>query len=788
MPMSKLSVVLCLVLVIVSICLAAPLSAESKRSQRLEITVPEGGPTQRVYFHSPEGDERAMVALFHDLVEQGAKHVNCFLPNTVVCELPVHRHANEFVRNPGITVLYDPQIETAGSPGPAFTPGWAKHCYALADELKHAPYDPHEIARARSNTDMEPGEPTVFEVPEDIVRLTDTMAMAASDYVEPRNIQQNSELLLGTVLIQLVLPESRYAPQNNENWSDQGIAGATGQAAAAVIYFQNTYEKIPMNFIFKDYVRIHTTMEPINFEIREVDWIADVMHTLDYDCEATTGGVLTAVHEFNNDKRQQYGTQWVFTAFIANAERDGDHMFWKARGIGWSYLGGPYLVLPYPAGSVSMGQAFKYYMGNIFWATGEDVAANYECDDYSGYLDYRNKNKTTGYDPIMGNPIPCRGMTAPAPCVMNAGDVMDYWYSGDPCEFTAGQWGLIDRLPRNGVADCLDAPPTIYFENAAVETVFTEQAVIRFRAVSEGVPNRNRHQDPDLRVDYRVPVKFVGRSERGTITQKILPLDGEYGDLEEEFEFQMDKLPGGLSTFSVISRNAANAWSEEQTKELFYIGLSYLHFGFQNTNEGTWLEWHLLGDTFDATLDIHRVDIENGGVDEIIATRVQPTGPRVGYFTPYGYLDDTVERGCEYSYYVSGSLSATYRDADTTVTGITHEVTAKAMYPIASDAMLSEAVPNPFNERMQISIRIPMSYRDIDAEFPRPIPTDVKVMVYDVLGRRISEIYSGTVYGQVLTIPWDGTNDNNEKVPAGVYFVKSVAGAQVGTKKIVVVR
>jgi hypothetical protein len=291
-----------------------------------------------------------------------------------------------------------------------------------------------------------------------------------------------------------------------------------------------------------------------------------------------------------------------------------------------------------------------------------------------------------------------------------------------------------------------------------------------------------------MRVSYKVPVKFVGRSENGTITQKILPVDGVYDELVEDFEFQLEKLPGGSSRFSVVTKNAANSWSDEQTKELFYIGLSYLQFGFQNRNDGTWLEWRLLGDTFDADLEVHRVDVENGGTDEIIASGLQPTGPRIGSFTPYGFMDRDVVRGCKYRYYITGTLTETYRDADTTVTTATHAVETRAMYPISSGRMLSEAVPNPFGERTMISVRVPASYRNLDAEFPTPIPTDVNVTVYDVLGRNVAEIYSDTIFGQVVTIPWDGTGKDNERLPAGVYFVKTVAGAQEDSQKIVIVR
>jgi hypothetical protein len=685
-------------------------------------------------------------------------------------------------------VLPDAHVEASESSASTrvFGPRWVKQCYAIAEERAAMPRELPASSPSEIPADWEPMGRTVFEVPEETVLRS--AIEAADDYPEPRHVTQNSELLLGTILIQLILPESSQHPLNTENWSDEAAAVAISNAVTATLYFQHAYEKVPMNYLFNKLEGVFTTIEPIKHKIRETAWIEECMTALGYDDDGTPGRHLTAVHEFNNDKRREYGTQWVFTAFIVNAEKDGDHLFDSARGIGWSFLGGPYLVVPYPSGTYQMGQAFKYYMGSQFWALGEDVGGLYGCDDYSGYLDYRNRNKTTGYDPITGSPKGCIGITFPALCCMNTHDLFQWWYSGEPCEYTAGHFGLVDKSPRNGVPDCLDAPPKVYFENSEVETVFTQQAVIRFQAVSEGVPNENRRQDPGIRVNYKVPVKFVGRSENGTITQKVVPMDGEYDELVEEFEFQLDKLPGGPSRFSVVTKNAANSWSEEQSKEIFYIGLSYIQFGFQNRNDGTWLEWRLLGDSFDADLVVHRVDVENGGVDQIIATGLQPTGPRHGSFTPFGFMDRTVERGCMYRYYVTGTLTESYRGADTTIATVTHEVETRAMYPISSGRMLSEAVPNPFSERTMISVAVPPSYRHLDAEFPMPIPTDVKVTVYDVLGRFVDEIYSDTIFGQVVTIPWEGTDRNNEKVPAGVYFVKTVAGAQEDAQKIVIVR
>jgi flagellar hook assembly protein FlgD len=87
-----------------------------------------------------------------------------------------------------------------------------------------------------------------------------------------------------------------------------------------------------------------------------------------------------------------------------------------------------------------------------------------------------------------------------------------------------------------------------------------------------------------------------------------------------------------------------------------------------------------------------------------------------------------------------------------------------------------------------ISVIVPTSYENPDAELPIPKESDVNVWVYDVAGRQVKRLYSEQIVGQVLTLRWDGTNTNNEAVPAGVYFVKARAAGIEGTTKVVRVR
>lgn len=745
----------------------------------ISVTVPEEETTGRVYFYSASRDAKKLLALHEKLVSSGARNVNCFLPRVVVCELPAGSSAESFANDPDLSVVFESDVAADAARNGLFEPGWVKRCYAGLETLDESPRTPSLLLESENLWDE-----SVLTVPEETVWRTEHPRRG--DYPDPRNIQQNSELMTGSILANIIFPESIPHPLYLEEWTDDAIAEATAEVTLGLLYYQTEYRKAGLNFIVRAVERVPVGVEPIHEPFRETTWIVKVMEMLGYADDGSPDRHLTAVHEFNNEKRIEFGTLWTFTAFIVDAERDEDHTFPSARNVGWGFLGGPFFVTSYPAGSTTTAQAAKHFIGSIFWALQEGPNMPDDCNSYSGYLNVQNKNKTVRIDPVAG-PISCPGIPGgPESCIMNHMDAFGWGYGGPPCEYSAGMIGISDRN-YNSVPDCLDAPPKVYFENASVETVFTDKIVLRFKAVSEGVPNANPRQNPDLRVTYAVPVKFVGRSDNGIITQRLLPLDGVYDELEEEFEFDLGGLPAGSSRFPVVTKNAANAMSKEQSKEIFHIGLAYLHVGYQNSNDGNLFKFDLLGETFGARLDVHRVDIEGDQADRVIAPDLQPT-ERVGSFTLFEYLDKDVVPGVKYRYYAEGKFTTTYRDQDTTVTAATHEIETRAMIPVFGENVISRATPNPFSEKTTLSVIVRAAYKDPDATFPKAIPTDVDVSVFDVLGRRVKRLYSDRVGAQVITLQWDGTNEHLERVPAGVYFVKALAADVEGSTKVVVVR
>jgi len=83
---------------------------------------------------------------------------------------------------------------------------------------------------------------------------------------------------------------------------------------------------------------------------------------------------------------------------------------------------------------------------------------------------------------------------------------------------------------------------------------------------------------------------------------------------------------------------------------------------------------------------------------------------------------------------------------------------------------LSQNYPNPFNPVTTIS-------------FSLPIPTQVKLNVYNTLGQKIKSLADGRYEAGNHIVEWDGSN-----VSSGVYFYKLEAGEFTETRKMVLMK
>jgi hypothetical protein len=83
--------------------------------------------------------------------------------------------------------------------------------------------------------------------------------------------------------------------------------------------------------------------------------------------------------------------------------------------------------------------------------------------------------------------------------------------------------------------------------------------------------------------------------------------------------------------------------------------------------------------------------------------------------------------------------------------------------------------PNPFNPRT--NVRFSLSHKGT-----------MKLLIYDVSGRRVKTLVDGLMEAGLHTLVWDGTNDEGKHVGSGIYWAQMQAGAFVSNRKMVVLK
>lgn len=83
--------------------------------------------------------------------------------------------------------------------------------------------------------------------------------------------------------------------------------------------------------------------------------------------------------------------------------------------------------------------------------------------------------------------------------------------------------------------------------------------------------------------------------------------------------------------------------------------------------------------------------------------------------------------------------------------------------------------PNPFGAQTTI-------------EYTLPGQSDVRVSVYDVMGRQVATLVDGTQPSGLHTVNWDGRSDGGQRLASGVYLLRLKAANQTLTRRISVVR
>lgn len=635
----------------------------------------------------------------------------------------------------------------------------------------------------------------VLRVPPEIVRATTPPGprCGSPQQLEDRGISQNSEFMIGSVLLNIVFPESAG---NEENWTDQIIQDALAALSLGLSQYQQRALWTDLSFTINSIKHVPVTMEPIDGDMStDPQWIGEALHNIGYE-----GGSFVGTHALNNAMRKKYGTDWVYTSYVVNMTALDNNLSgncWGGAGyVAYSYLGGPYMVIPYPACrygyGLGFGRVFIHEMSHAFWALDEYASAQTLCTTKSGYLAVPTSNSL--YVPPGGHTctetVPCIMQTAPAPIT-----------DAPICDYTMGQVGLWDN--GNSIPLVFNKAPTIEFQNAApgaVDTLLPDwlgELEIEMIAKNDAVPNQNPQQAPEERMDVAPYIRSCEVSIQGAPYLSLSPSSGG-GTAQESFIYRPQLAPG-LNNLHFLVKNRVYL-SATVDKQIYVFGVKYYYIAAAADAKSIQLSFVTSGVTFGSVFDLIRTDVTAGTGEKLIASiQSLPDNPDQSR-QAYSYADSNVIAGHDYTYRLLARFTVHFRGQDLPFEISSGTIEETALVPVVG--LISRIVPNPVtgaNAVAKFTLNIPQTFRGVGdsqkgtalgrrSSLSTEVRTSVEVTVYNVLGMKIRTVFQDTVFGGYRLLQWDGTDSGGKRVPTGVYFVNVKAGNQKDTRKIILLR
>ncbi|MBN2830014.1 MAG: T9SS type A sorting domain-containing protein, partial [Candidatus Cloacimonetes bacterium] len=144
----------------------------------------------------------------------------------------------------------------------------------------------------------------------------------------------------------------------------------------------------------------------------------------------------------------------------------------------------------------------------------------------------------------------------------------------------------------------------------------------------------------------------------------------------------------------------------------------------------------------------------------------------------YSYIDETVEFGSAYNYWLESiDLDGISHRYGPVRVQIVDDNVAPEIPTVTYQTEIKDIYPNPFNPSTTISF-----YLAQDAK--------IDLSVYDITGKLVRSLKVKSFYkGQTRhSLNWDGNDDNGSSVPSGVYFFKLSDGKNTGIRKSVLIK
>ena len=137
-------------------------------------------------------------------------------------------------------------------------------------------------------------------------------------------------------------------------------------------------------------------------------------------------------------------------------------------------------------------------------------------------------------------------------------------------------------------------------------------------------------------------------------------------------------------------------------------------------------------------------------------------------------LNDTIEQLIGMHYYSYGNYKILPRN-DNDIIGHVSVGIEDELQQIARQFTLEQNYPNPFNPVTRIEFNVPKT-------------SQVKVVVYDILGRQVKLLYNSMAPAGNHTIRWDATNEAGSPLGSGIYFYQLRSENVSLTKKMILLK
>lgn len=351
-----------------------------------------------------------------------------------------------------------------------------------------------------------------------------------------------SEYLLGSVSVNLILPESNGAiDTQTENWSaarETSVSSGVVQAMndlAGYYAGRSLVASLQPAFTYHTYFgrtvsAASTSYEPI---VRNADpsndpgsgeglWVREILSNLGY---STSLGKWDMVREFDGDTRLADGTDWAVTLFVADSANDSDGQFADGY-FAYAWLSGPYAILTYDNdgwGISQMNKVARHETCHLFHALDEYTSSSCTCTEVSGYVNYANQN--------------ChKSCLIDQNCIMN-----EAARQSGMCFYTAGQigWGDADS---DTIPDPVDiAPGTAMYAYAPNPTYSGHVLPTGLASIQARTSQSVWGYQCDVNI---LDVAGVSWRVNGGAWQAASPWDGTFDGPSEGFFFNASMAPG----------------------------------------------------------------------------------------------------------------------------------------------------------------------------------------------------------------------------------------------------